>query len=62
MRPTTGIQPTSLLDIGSGRGTFLWPLLDTLPTLPVIAIDAADDSNADDSNADDSNADDRLCE
>ena len=34
------IQPTSLLDIGSGRGTFLWPMLDTFPTLPVIAIDA----------------------
>jgi SAM-dependent methyltransferase len=34
------IQPTSLLDIGSGRGTFLWPLLDAFPHLPVTAIDA----------------------
>jgi hypothetical protein len=32
-----GIQPLSLLDIGSGRGTFLWPLLDTFPALPVTA-------------------------
>ncbi len=35
-----GLQPASLLDIGSGRGTFLWPLLDALPHLPVTAIDA----------------------
>ncbi len=34
-----GLQPDNLLDIGSGRGTFLWPLLDTFPTLPVTAID-----------------------
>jgi SAM-dependent methyltransferase len=34
------IQPMSLLDIGSGRGTFLWPLLDAFPHLPVTAIDA----------------------
>jgi 2-polyprenyl-3-methyl-5-hydroxy-6-metoxy-1,4-benzoquinol methylase len=32
-----GLAPRSLLDIGSGRGTFLWPLLDTLADrLPVI--------------------------
>jgi 2-polyprenyl-3-methyl-5-hydroxy-6-metoxy-1,4-benzoquinol methylase len=35
-----GLRPTSLLDIGSGRGTFLWPLLDAFPYLPVTAIDA----------------------
>ncbi|HET8911213.1 MAG TPA: hypothetical protein VFN23_07110 [Ktedonobacteraceae bacterium] len=33
-----GIQPDSLLDIGSGRGAFLWPLLDSFPYLPVIFI------------------------
>lgn len=35
-----GLQSTSLLDIGSGRGTFLWPLLDAFPHLPVTAVDA----------------------
>jgi ubiquinone/menaquinone biosynthesis C-methylase UbiE len=35
-----GIYPANLLDIGSGRGTFLWPLLDSFPALPVTAIDA----------------------
>ncbi|MBN1430802.1 MAG: class I SAM-dependent methyltransferase [Anaerolineae bacterium] len=35
-----GIQPIDLLDIGSGRGAFLWPLMDSLPDLPVTAIDA----------------------
>jgi hypothetical protein len=25
------LAPVSLLDLGSGRGTFLWPLLDTFP-------------------------------
>jgi 2-polyprenyl-3-methyl-5-hydroxy-6-metoxy-1,4-benzoquinol methylase len=34
-----GLSPSSLLDVGSGRGTFLWPLLDALPELPVTAID-----------------------
>jgi len=34
-----GLCPASLLDIGSGRGTFLWPLLDAFPHLPVTAID-----------------------
>lgn len=33
------LGPTSLLDIGSGRGVFLWPLLDTFPDLPVTALD-----------------------
>lgn len=34
-----GLGPESLLDIGSGRGVFLWPLLDAFPWLPVMAID-----------------------
>src|SRR5258708_31964507 len=34
-----GLAPTSLLDIGSGRGTFLWPLVDAFPTLPITALD-----------------------
>lgn len=33
------LQPSSLLDIGSGRGVFLWPLLDRCPQLSVTAID-----------------------
>jgi ubiquinone/menaquinone biosynthesis C-methylase UbiE len=36
------LAPTSLLDVGSGRGTFLWPLLDTFPAIEVVAIDASD--------------------
>jgi ubiquinone/menaquinone biosynthesis C-methylase UbiE len=28
-----------LLDIGSGRGAFLWPMLDAFPFLPVTALD-----------------------
>ncbi len=34
-----GLSPESILDIGSGRGVFLWPLLDTFPGMPVHAID-----------------------
>jgi ubiquinone/menaquinone biosynthesis C-methylase UbiE len=34
-----GLGPAELLDVGSGRGAFLWPLLDALPWLPVLAID-----------------------
>src|SRR5262245_25854033 len=34
-----GLSPTTLLDIGSGRGTFLWPLLDALPYVTVTSID-----------------------
>ena len=37
-----GIQPATLLDIGSGRGAFLWPLLDEFPNLPVTCIDILD--------------------
>ena len=35
------IAPDRLLDIGSGRGTFLWPLVDAFPSLHVTAIDRA---------------------
>jgi SAM-dependent methyltransferase len=35
-----GLLPSDLLDVGSGRGTFLWPLLHELPWLPVTALDA----------------------
>jgi len=34
-----GLGPAELLDIGSGRGVFLWPLLDAFPALPVTAVD-----------------------
>lgn len=34
-----GLAPTDLLDIGTGRGSFLWPLLDDLPELPVTCVD-----------------------
>jgi 2-polyprenyl-3-methyl-5-hydroxy-6-metoxy-1,4-benzoquinol methylase len=34
-----GFGPTRLLDVGSGRGAFLWPLLDQLPGVAVTAID-----------------------
>lgn len=34
-----GLNPDSLMDVGSGRGVFLWPLLDAFPGLPVAAID-----------------------
>ncbi len=37
-----GIGPTSLLDIGSGRGVFLWPLLDQFPELSVTAAERDD--------------------
>jgi SAM-dependent methyltransferase len=36
-----GLAPQTLVDIGSGRGTFLWPLVDGLPEVTVTAIDRA---------------------
>ena len=42
-----GLSPANLLDIGSGRGTFLWPLLDAFPSLPVTAVDMAERRVAD---------------
>jgi hypothetical protein len=37
-----GIGPVELLDIGSERGAFLWPLLDAFPWLPITALDTLD--------------------
>ena len=37
-----GLVPASVLDVGSGRGVFLWPLLDAFPELPVMAIDRSE--------------------
>ena len=34
-----GLAPSTLLDVGSGRGVFLWPLLDAFPDLAVTAVD-----------------------
>src|SRR5688572_24039827 len=34
-----GLGVTRLLDVGSGRGAFLWPLLDGMPEVAVTAID-----------------------
>src|SRR5262249_45199260 len=36
------LAPENLLDIGSGRGTFLWPLLAAFPELFVTAADASE--------------------
>lgn len=38
-----GLAPIELLDVGSGRGAFLWPLVETFPGLPILAIDLRDD-------------------
>jgi len=37
-----GLAPHGLLDIGSGRGTFLWPLLAAFPDLSVTAVDLSE--------------------
>jgi len=37
-----GLAPASLLDVGSGRGTFLWPLLMEFPQLPVPSVDCSE--------------------
>ena len=42
-----GLKPADLLDIGSGRGAFLWPLLDAFPELPVTTLDRLDFRAAD---------------
>ena len=34
-----GLAPASLVDVGSGRGTFLWPLLEALPGVPVTSVE-----------------------
>lgn len=41
------LAPDSLLDVGSGRGAFLWPLLDAFPNLPVTTIEMLDYRAAD---------------
>ncbi len=42
-----GLAPPNLLDIGSGRGTFLWPLLAAFPQLPVTSVDWSDRRTSD---------------
>jgi ubiquinone/menaquinone biosynthesis C-methylase UbiE len=42
-----GLGPAELLDIGSGRGVFLWPLLDAFPDLSVTALDRSPQRVAD---------------
>ena len=34
-----GVQPESLLDVGSGRGVFLFPFLQEFPWVPVTSVD-----------------------
>ncbi len=34
-----GLGPHTLLDVGSGRGVFLWPLLDAFPALRVTSVE-----------------------
>lgn len=38
-----GLGPADLLDIGTGRGAFLWPLLEAFPHLPVRCVDVRAD-------------------
>jgi 2-polyprenyl-3-methyl-5-hydroxy-6-metoxy-1,4-benzoquinol methylase len=42
-----GIRPAELLDLGTGRGVFLWPLLDEFPTIEVTCVDLLDHRIAD---------------
>jgi trans-aconitate methyltransferase len=42
-----GLAPADLLDVGTGRGVFLWPLLERFPALQVHAIDTRADRVAD---------------
>lgn len=37
-----GLAPHELLDLGTGRGAFLWPLLDEFPELSVTCVDRLD--------------------
>ncbi len=37
-----GIQPESLLDVGSGRGVFLFPFMREFPWVPVTSLDILD--------------------
>ncbi|MEW6282363.1 MAG: class I SAM-dependent methyltransferase [Candidatus Eremiobacterota bacterium] len=38
-----GLEPADLLDVGTGRGVFLWPLLDEFPDLAVTCVDLRPD-------------------
>lgn len=38
----TGMQPDNILDIGTGRGVFLWPFLDRMPGCNVTCTDMLD--------------------
>lgn len=42
-----GFAPSNVLDIGTGRGAFLWPLLDELPDVSVTCVDLLDHRVAD---------------
>jgi len=42
-----GLAPLNLLDIGSGRGTFLWPLMAAFPDLQVTAVDVSERRSCD---------------
>src|SRR5262249_23235884 len=42
-----GLDSADLLDIGSGRGTILWPVPDAFPDLPVTALDRSPQRVAD---------------
>ena len=42
-----GLAPGNLLDVGSGRGAFLWPLLAAFPQLPVTSIDSSERRTSD---------------
>lgn len=37
-----GLAPERLLDLGTGRGVFLWPLLEEFPCLEVVCVDLLD--------------------
>lgn len=42
-----GLYPETVLDVGSGRGVFLWPLLDTFADLSVLSVDVLEHRIAD---------------
>ncbi len=42
-----GLSPAHLLDIGSGRGTFLWPMLEVFSALSVTAVERDEQRTAD---------------
>jgi SAM-dependent methyltransferase len=42
-----GLAPESVLDIGTGRGVMLWPLLEAVPDVPITCVDVRADRVAD---------------